>query len=80
MKLSSQTIFFTGWSVLLRPYCKFLGRELGETHSLLSTLKPPHVRKIIYTTNLLAGFKRQLRKVTQNRSVFPNDQARQKLL
>ena len=64
----------------IRPYCKFLGRELGPPHSLLSTLKPPHVRKIIYTTNLLAGFKRQLRKVAKNRSVFLSDRALQKLL
>ena len=41
---------------------------------------PEQVRKIIYTTNLIEGFKRQLRKVTKNRSIFPNDQALQKLL
>ena len=41
---------------------------------------PEQVRKIIYTTNLIKGFKRQLRKVTKNRSIFPNDQALQKLL
>ena len=41
---------------------------------------PQEVRKIIYTTNRLENFNRQLRKVTKNRSVFPTDQALQKLL
>jgi len=32
-----------------------------------------NIRKIIYTTHALEGLHRQLRKVTKNRSVFPND-------
>ena len=41
---------------------------------------PEHIRKIIYTTNAVEGLHRQLRKVTKNRSVFPNDEALTKIL
>ena len=41
---------------------------------------PEHIRRIIYTTNALEGLHRQLRKVTKNRSVFPNDDALTKIL
>jgi len=41
---------------------------------------PEHIRKIIYTTNAVEGLHRQLRKVTKNRSLFPNDEALLKLL
>lgn len=41
---------------------------------------PPEIRKLIYTTNRLENFNRQLRKVTKNRSVFPTDQSLKKLL
>ena len=41
---------------------------------------PEEIRKLIYTTNRVENFNRQLRKVTKNRSVFPTDQALQKLL
>lgn len=33
------------------------------------------IRKLIYTTNTLEGFNRQLRKVTKTKTVFPNDEA-----
>lgn len=32
---------------------------------------PPEIKKIIYTTNALEGFNRQLRKFTKVRTVFP---------
>jgi putative transposase len=38
------------------------------------------IRKMIYTTNIIEGFNRQLRKVTKNRSVFPNNDSLTKLL
>jgi transposase-like protein len=41
---------------------------------------PPEIRKIIYTTNLIESYHRQLRKVTKGKSVFPNDEALQKML
>lgn len=34
---------------------------------------PAEIRKIIYTTNALEGFNRQLRKFTKVRTVFPTD-------
>ena len=33
------------------------------------------IRKVIYTTNTVEGFNRQLRKVTKTKTVFPNDDA-----
>jgi len=38
------------------------------------------IRKMIYTTNIIEGFNRQLRKVTKNRGVFPTDDSLFKLL
>ena len=40
----------------------------------------PAIRKMIYTTNIVEGYHRQLRKVTNIRSVFPNDKALIKLM
>ena len=36
---------------------------------------PAEIRKIIYTTNSIENFNRQLRKVTKSKSVFPTDDA-----
>ena len=41
---------------------------------------PPEIRKIIYTTNMIESYHRQLRKVTKGKSVFPNDEALLKAL
>ena len=38
------------------------------------------IRRMIYTTNTVEGFNRQLRKVTKSKSVFPNDQALMKMV
>jgi putative transposase len=38
------------------------------------------IRKMIYTTNIIEGFHRQLRKVSKNRGSFPNDDSLLKLL
>ncbi|MEI7489324.1 MAG: IS256 family transposase [Chryseobacterium sp.] len=38
------------------------------------------IRKMIYTTNIIEGYNRQLRKVTKNRGVFPTDDSLFKLL
>jgi putative transposase len=40
---------------------------------------PPEIRKIIYTTNAIESVNMSLRKVTKNRSSFPNDDAVLKL-
>jgi transposase-like protein len=41
---------------------------------------PEEVRTLIYTTNAIEGFNRQLRKVTKSKSVFPNDDSLFKML
>jgi putative transposase len=38
------------------------------------------IRRIIYTTNTIEGFHRQVRKVTKNKGVFPSDDALLKLV
>lgn len=41
---------------------------------------PQEVRRLIYTTNTIEGFNRQLRKVTKSKSVFPSDDSLFKML
>ena len=41
---------------------------------------PSEVRRLIYTTNAIEGFNRQLRKVTESKSVFPTDDSLLKML
>lgn len=41
---------------------------------------PSEVRRLIYTTNTIEGFNRQLRKVTKSKSVFPTDDSLLKML
>ncbi|MDT3427715.1 transposase-like protein [Paenibacillus forsythiae] len=41
---------------------------------------PPEIRKLIYTTNMIESYHRQLRKVTKGKSIFPTDEALLKML
>ena len=41
---------------------------------------PREIRRLIYTTNTVEGYHRQLRKVTKNKGSFPTEQAVRKLL
>ena len=41
---------------------------------------PEELRRLIYTTNAIEGFNRQLRKVTKSKSVFPTDDSLFKML
>ena len=41
---------------------------------------PPEIRRIIYTTNAMEGYNRQLRKVTKTKPAFPTDEALLKIL
>jgi transposase-like protein len=41
---------------------------------------PEQIRRLIYTTNAIEGYHRQLRKVTKTKGAFPTDQAVRKLL
>ena len=41
---------------------------------------PAELRRLIYTTNTIEGFNRQMRKVTKAKSVFPTDDSLLKML
>jgi putative transposase len=41
---------------------------------------PEPVRRLIYTTNAIEGFNRQLRKVTKSKTIFPSDDSLLKML
>lgn len=41
---------------------------------------PPEIRKLIYTTNVIESYHRQLRKVTKGKAMFPTDDALLKML
>lgn len=41
---------------------------------------PAELRRIIYTTNVIEGFHRQLRKPTKSKSIFPSDESLLKML
>ncbi len=53
-----------------------------DNWDILSTFfaYPAEIRKIIYTTNIIEGLNRQFRKVTNTKSVFPNDNSLRKML
>lgn len=41
---------------------------------------PPEIRRLIYTTNPIENFNRQIRKITKTKSSFPTDDSLFKLL
>jgi transposase-like protein len=50
-------------------------------HKLSTYFKySPEIRKLIYTTNAIEGFHRQVRKVTKNKTAFTSDMALLKLI
>ena len=53
-----------------------------ENWEFLSTFYeyPPEVRKIIYTTNIIEGLKRQFRQITKNKPSFTNDDSLRRML
>jgi transposase-like protein len=59
-------------------YHSELGDRTGFTPLLFKY--PDEIRKIIYTTNAVEAEHRQFRKVTKQRSIFPNDDALKKML
>lgn len=61
------------------PYSnQILARQLGASYGILPVY--PAIRKLIYTTNTVEGYHRQVRKVTKNKGVFPSDTALEKLV
>ncbi|MFV0323577.1 MAG: IS256 family transposase [Bacteroides xylanisolvens] len=59
-----------------------IGKSWRENWVNLSTYfkYPEAVRRLIYTTNAIEGFNRQLRKVTKAKTVFPSDESLLKML
>ena len=41
---------------------------------------PYDIRRVIYTTNTIEGYHRQLRKVTKTKSAYPSDEALKKII
>ena len=76
--LDALDAFSTKWDT---KYPK-ISRSWRENWANLSTYfkYPQEVRRLIYTTNAIEGFNRQLRKVTKARSVFPTDDSLFKML
>lgn len=64
-----------------RKYPKIYKSWSGNWATLSTYFKyPAPVRKLIYTTNAIEGFNRQLRKVTKSKAVFPTDNSLLKML
>ncbi len=59
-----------------------IGKSWRDNWPTLSTYfkYPEPVRRLIYTTNAIEGFNRQLRKVTQSKTIFPSDDSLLKML
>ena len=76
--LSALDAFSERWD---KKYPK-ISQSWRENWANLSTYfkYPPEVRRLIYTTNTIEGFNRQLRKVTKSKSVFPTDDSLLKML
>ena len=70
--------FSTKWD---KKYPK-ISKSWYENWANLSTYfkYPQEVRRLIYTTNAIEGFNRQLRTVTKSKSVFPTDDSLFKML
>ena len=71
-------IFASNWD---SKYPK-ISRSWRDNWANLSTYFkfPQEIRRLIYTTNAIEGFNRQLRKVTKSKSVFPTDDSLLKML
>ncbi len=41
---------------------------------------PYEIRRIIYTTNIIEGYHRQVRKVTKTKTAYPSDEALRKII
>ena len=71
--------FFSG--KLDKKYPKISQSRQSDWANLSTYFKfPAELRKLIYTTNAIGGFNRQLRKVTKSKSVFPTDDSLFKML
>ena len=76
--LNALDVFSDRWD---KKYPK-ISQSWRDNWSNLSTYfkYPQEVRRLIYTTNAIEGFNRQLRKVPKSKSVFPTDDSLFKML
>ncbi len=52
-----------------------------EVVELTAYFKYPYeVRKMVYTTNIIEGYHRQLRKVTKTKTAYPTDESLKKII
>ncbi len=63
-----------------RKYPKISASWRANWPNLSTYFKFPELRRLIYTTNAIEGFNRQLRKVTKSKAVFPTDDSLFKML
>ena len=76
--LDALEVFAEHWD---KKYPKISSSWRGNWPNLSTYFKyPQEVRRLIYTTNAIEGFNRQLRKVTKAKSVFPTDDSLFKML
>ena len=76
--LSALDAFDAKWN---KKYPKIASSWREKWPNLATYFKyPQQVRKLIYTTNAIENFNRQLRKVTKAKSVFPTDDSLLKML
>jgi transposase-like protein len=66
------------WSSKYKPMVDSWKRNWPELATMFKY--PAAIRKMIYTTNMIEGFHRQIRKVTKTKGAFSNDRALIKLL
>jgi len=69
-----ETIWGTKYPLVVQSW----RRNWGEIATFFKY--PPEIRKLIYTTNMIESYHRQLRKVTKGKAVFPSDEALLKML
>ena len=69
--LAALEFFYGKWD---KKYPKISQSRQSNWANLSTYFKfPAELRKLIYTTNAIEGFNRQLRKVTKSKSLFPTD-------
>ena len=76
-------LYYTTNSSICRPTEETaLQESWHDNWATLSTYfkYPEVVRRLIYTTNAIEGFNRQLRKVTKSKTLFPTDDSLLKML
>ncbi len=76
--LQELELFRDKWDAKYSKICK----SWHDNWATLSTYfkYPEAVRRLIYTTNAIEGFNRQLRKVTKSKTLFPTDDSLLKML